>query len=407
VIPGPVPGARPFAGRLRPASLACLVTTTGLVRFGNSAAMFALPFAVLRHTSDTDAVGVVIGARSAAVLIAFLVAGAGRGSRRVLILAATTASACCLGASGIASLGHTASIGLLAVLAAGQGFTAALPQPVLLALTPEVVETTDLVVANGISRVVSSVASLLAPAVAGVLVAAAGPGWCLLMVATTQILAAVAFCGVQMPGAHHATPPSTQLRDAWQAVRTRRWIVVVVGAFTVISAVWTSWLFVIGPTFVSRQMSEQSWGLLLAVQGAGFIAGGWLATRLRVRRPLLVGLSAMSAAGLPPLALAGSAPFAVVMITAVISGVGVEVFAVLWQATLQGNVPAAQLAPVCAADMFGSSVAMPVCQVAAGPISGLIGSRPSMIVIGSSIIVGSLVTASRPSVRCVPIRADG
>ena len=54
---------------------------------------------------------------------------------------------------------------------------------------------------------------------------------------------------------------------------------------------------------------------------------------------------------------------------AFLTGVAMEQFGIAWEVTMQEHIPADKLARVYSYDMLGSFVAIPIGQVAAGPVA--------------------------------------
>ncbi|MFI7547692.1 hypothetical protein [Actinoplanes sp. NPDC049599] len=77
------------------------------------------------------------------------------------------------------------------------------------------------------------------------------------------------------------------------------------------------------------------------------------------------------------------------MLVNVLAGLGIEQFAVAWETSMQEHVPADKLARVYSYDMVGSFVAIPVGQVAAGPIAEAVGVEPTLI--GAAVLIGLAV----------------
>lgn len=68
----------------------------------------------------------------------------------------------------------------------------------------------------------------------------------------------------------------------------------------------------------------------------------------------------------PPLVLlALEAPWPAIALAALVAGVGIELFSVFWDTSLQGHVPSDVLSRVFAWDAMGSLVLMPAAYAAA------------------------------------------
>jgi len=66
-------------------------------------------------------------------------------------------------------------------------------------------------------------------------------------------------------------------------------------------------------------------------------------------------------------------PLAVVVVSAFVAGVGVELFGVFWELSLQQHIPGELLSRVASYDMLGSIALMPVGFVVVGPLSDAVG----------------------------------
>jgi MFS family permease len=108
---------------------------------------------------------------------------------------------------------------------------------------------------------------------------------------------------------------------------------------------------------------------------------------------------------LPMLAL-GETPYLLPLLFAMfLSGFAIEQFGVAWDVSLQENVPPEKLARVYSYDMLGSFVAMPLGQIAAGPLAEHAG-RSATLLGGAALVVGATaVVLLNPQVRRLVRRA--
>ena len=118
-----------------------------------------------------------------------------------------------------------------------------------------------------------------------------------------------------------------------------------------------------------------------------------------MHRLLLFGVICMLSPRLPRFALAAYASLVGLLLTFFVAGLGVEQFAVAWQTCMQRHVPPEMLARLTSYDMLGSFIAMPVGEVAAGPVSHAIGVRPTLVAFGLVIVAAIVAMISNPSVR--------
>ncbi|MFD2762829.1 MFS transporter [Micromonospora eburnea] len=371
---------------------------------GNGVAPIALAFAVLDLTGSVRDLGLVVGARSLMNVLFVLFGGvvADRIPRRVVLVGSNLLGALTQAAVAALVLTGTATIPLLLALSAANGVVSALAQPASAAATPQTVPPELIQPANAIIRLGMNAGMIGGAALGGLLVAAVGPGWGLGIDALAFAVAAVAFIGVRVPvpkATRAGTSILADLREGWSEFSARTWVWVVVLGFMVLNAVLAGGVNVLGPAVANETIGRGAWGVVLAAETAGMVVGGLIALRIRVRRLLLLGVACMLADSFLLLGLA-LAPTVVVLVAAgVAAGVAVEQFAVAWETSIAQHIPADRLARVYSYDMLGSWVAIPLGQVAVGPIAAAIGTRETLLVLAALVVLSVIGMLSSRDVR--------
>jgi MFS family permease len=82
-----------------------------------------------------------------------------------------------------------------------------------------------------------------------------------------------------------------------------------------------------------------------------------------------------------------------------LGGVAIEQFSVAWDVALQSHIPPDRLARVYSYDMLGSMAAVPLGQLAAGPLSAAFGTTPVLLSAAAVIVAASIGAALVPAVR--------
>jgi len=375
---------------------------------GNSFAPIALAFAVLDLTGSASDLGLVVGARTLVNVIFLLFGGAlaDRLPKNLLMVGSCVAAAGTQGAIAALVLTDTATIPLLIALSAVNGMVGALALPASAAIVPQLVPADLRQRANGLGRLVFNAAAIIGAPIAGIVVAAVGPGWGIAVDAVAFLLAAVCFGLVKIPAPVRAADAEpvvqarsnifTDLRVGWSAFISRTWLWVVVAGFCVLNATWSGALFILGPVIADETIGRRAWGFVLAAQTGGMIIGAIVAMRLRLRRLLRFGVVCCAVLALPLLVLGINPQLGLLLASAFIAGVCLEQFGIAWETTMQEHVPPDKLARVYSYDMVGSFVVIPIGQVAVGPISQAIGVEQTMI--GAAVLILLAVagmTASR------------
>ena len=404
---------------LRHRAFRFLLAGRAINALGNAFAPIALAFAVLDLTGSATDLGLVVGARTV-VNVAFLLFGgvlADRMPKSVLMLGSSAAAAVTQGAVAALVLSHTATIPLLIGLEAANGMVAALAQPASAAVLPQTVPAEARQQANALVRIFLNGAAILGAPIAGIVVAAVGPGWGIAVDAATFAVSVLCFAGLgasiakttKAPAAVRDDQPAPQrphifadLRTGWSEFRSRTWLWVVVAGACAGNMAWAGAFLVLGPVVADDTVGRRAWGFVLAAQTTGMIVGGLIAMRLRVRRLLFFGVLCLLPFAIPVLLL-GTYPHLWLLIPgALLAGLGIEQFSVAWETTMQEHVPPEKLARVYSYDMVGSFLAIPIGEVAIGPIAVAAGREATLIGAGLIMVASVVAMLSSRDVRTLP-----
>jgi len=400
---------------LRHRAFRALAAGRAISLIGNGVAPMALAFAVLDLTHSVSDLGLVVGSRSLFNVLFLLFGGvlADRLPRHLVLVGSGLLSAATQATVAALVLTHDATIPLLMVLSAANGLFAALALPASSALVPQTVPAELRQSANALNRMGANAAQILGTSIGGILVAAVGPGWGLAVDASSFALSTLCFLRVRIPvdGRAGARPERTglisELRDGWTEFIARTWVWVIVVAFGFLNAALAGAVQILGPTIAVRSFGSAGWGLVLASETAGMVAGGVLALRLRARHLLLIGAACVGAEVLLPLGLAFQVPLSALAVAGFVAGLCIEQFGVAWETSLQQEIPAEKLARVYSYDMVGSFVAIPLAQVATGPLAQALGVRASLFAAAGVIAVATGAMLAVRDVRRLQVRRGG
>jgi MFS family permease len=375
---------------------------------GDGMVAVALAFAVLDLTGAASDLGYVLAARMLPLMAVVLVGGvaADRVSRRTVMIAADLVRFGSQGVLAALLVGGHASIWQIAVLQAAHGAASGFFYPASTAFVPMTVTAERLQQANSLLGLARSAGNIAGPALAGVIVVSASPGWAIAADAATFGLSAVFLAALRVP--RQAPLPSrsfvADLREGWDEFRSRTWLWVIVLAASLVNLLYAS-VTVLGPKVAEDDLGGAgSWALIVTLSGVGSIAGGLVALRLRSERPLLIGSAALALFCLTPFALALVLPVWAVALTGFLGGAGVSLFVALWETTMQRHVPAASLSRVSAYDAFGSLTLYPLGLAIAGPIAVVVGTSETLWLTGSCILAVTVSVLAVREVRSLPPR---
>ena len=375
---------------------------------GNAFAPIALAFAVLDLTGSAGDLGLVLAARSLPTVAFLLVSGvwADRFPRHVLLVTFSALAAGAQAAAAALLITGRAHVWQLAVLEALNGMSAAFLFPASMGALPQTIPAALLQQANALMRLATNGAKLLGAALAGVVVAIVGPGWGVAFDAATFAVAGVFFAGLALPAVGNVRAGMLgELAGGWREFRSRTWLWAIVVQFGFVNAAYSCGFQVLGPVVAARSLGGPAvWGLIVATQMTGFMAGGVFALWYRPRRPLVVATYGVLTSVPMLVVLAVVAPLPLIVAVAFIAGVGLETFGVQWDIAVQRNVPAAALSRVYAYDALGSQIFSPAGQSLAGPATVAFGIGGAIAVSAVVITVATVAVLPIRDVRTLPGR---
>jgi hypothetical protein len=258
--------------------------------------------------------------------------------------------------------------------------------------------------ANSLIAIAVNGSYTVGPAVAGVLVAAAGSGFAIAVDAVTFGISAAALLTLRVPALERpGAAPSfvRELREGWDAFASREWLWVIVAWSSVFLMLVFAPLMVLGPFVADRDLGgAKSWGVIAAATGIGVILGSAAAARIRPSRPLSVG-ALVWALPLAAFALSLALTWPVVAIAAVgfVVGAGEGFFEVIWITTVQQRIAPSTLARVTSYDALGSFLFLPLGFALAGPAAEAFGIRAVLFFVGGFAVASGLLVPLLPSVR--------
>ncbi|MEU2061865.1 MFS transporter [Streptomyces sp. NPDC013455] len=369
---------------------------------GDAVVPAALALALLRATGSVSSLALVLGCAMVPKLLLLPVGGvvADRFNARTVAVATDLVRCAAQLLVGLQLLGGEPSVGLIAAAEVVGGAASAFATPALSPLVGATVGAEDRQRANSLLGTAGSVARLGGPALAGLLIWSAGPGWAFILDAVTFAASAALLLGVRVA---HAPLPKRSFRsdllEGWTEVRSRDWYwtsLIAHGVWNLTAAVF----MVLGPAIAVRSLGgEGAWVAVLQSGSIGVLVGALLAGRLRVRRPVAAGNLAAGLYALPLAALAVPAPAPVVIGAYGVAMAGLGFLGPVWETTLQNTIPEHVLARVVSYDWLMSLGAMPVGYLLAPLAASAWGSGAALA--ASALLVGGACAATLlvPGVR--------
>ncbi|SMH47205.1 enterobactin transporter EntS [Azospirillum agricola] len=369
----------------------------------------AVPVQVYGMTGSSAAVGLAVACDGVGMFIGLLLGGvlADRHDRRRLILIAR--SVCGLGFVGLAVNSFLPSPSLAAVYALSfwDGFFGALGVNALMAAMPHIVGRANLMQARALGMLTMRFATIVSPALGGLVIASAGVGWAYVGTAVGTGLTVLTLLGLprMMPDAGEVRHPLRMLADAFGFLFGHPVVLGVVGLGSLMTL--TTAIRVLFPALAQDVYGGGAFavGLLYSAVPVGATLGaalsGWAT---RVARPgLTMSLVCMGAFACVTALGAGGSLF-VALPALVLFGYAVSIASLLQYTIVQGHTPDHFLGRVnslwTAQDVFGDSAGT----LGLGLLATLLSPAGGILLFGlSALALCGLMTALLPAVRRAPL----
>lgn len=352
-------------------------------KLGTAMAPVATAFAVLHTGVGAGGLGWVMAARIAPVVLLLLLGGvfADRLGGRLVMIASDVVRCGAQAAFGVLLLtGHAtlpAMIGVAVLSGIGEGVFS----PSLQALIPRLIPEARRTDANALLSVAVSSAGVAGPALGGLIAAilggAAGPASVLFLDAASyavSVLVLLLLSHIPQPEAGERSTVIRDLREGWDEFRSRTWLWLSTVQFALFNAlVWAPYL-VLGPVVAEHRLGGVgAWGLVLAANSTGSIAGGMALLGRKPKRPFLIVIIALLAYAFTPAALAGNLSLPFVCAAAAATGIGGAIAGALDNTVIQQRVPAEVLGRITAYQTLGAFALGPLGLIVAGPLGSAFG----------------------------------
>lgn len=409
---------------LRAPGVGALFAGRTLNMLGMAFAPVALAFGILRLPGGNEELLSLVLAAEAIPLIIFLLIGgvvADRYPRHLVLVASQTMAFLAYGwLAWLVGTGQNHPV-LLVLAATLSGIGGALGWPALTGLIPQIVPEGKLQQGNALLGFGASVARIVGVVAGGAVTATVGGGWALSISAIFYaVTAGLAFTMTPRHLANVGADPRPtgsssrlgsvfgELAEGWREFVSREWLWVVVAQWSLLIMCFNAAQAVLGPIIAKDHLGgEGPWSWILAGQAVGEILGVLLAMRWKPKHPILVPVVATAATIWLPYALIASlAPVWVIVLSMVPMGAVFSLFGVLWNTTMQHEVPQEALSRVSSYDAMGTMMFGPVGLLLAGRAAVAFGARHSMVACSVLLFLTGIAALASRDVRRLTWRDD-
>jgi hypothetical protein len=142
---------------------------------------------------------------------------------------------------------------------------------------------------------------------------------------------------------------------------------------------------VLGPVIADDTIGSEGWGLAGSAQALGVFVAAFFLAKASLTRPMKAIMVAFVLWCVPMLVLGTHVNLWLLAAAFAIAGAALSLLDLSWNLLVQEKVPEAMLSRIMAIDGFFSFVAMPIGQIAVGPLAAAFGA--------SSVEIGFFVVA--------------
>nr|WP_245771277.1 MFS transporter [Actinacidiphila guanduensis] len=394
----------PAPGRLWSANFRLFFTARSVAMLGDTMLPVALSAGLLSYGYSAGDVGLVMAA-STACFAGFVVFGgvfADRFDARTLMVGADLVRVCSQSTAAVLFATHQVRLWEMAVIAVVNGTCAAMFQPGVASTLVRVA--TDVQGANGATRTAESVASLVGPAVAGMLVGFTSPAAVFGAHASTYLTSAVCLLSLRLaPRARRVAVAAASFRadlaEGWREFRARTWMWSVILVWMVYTVCTVGPYTPLSAGQIIPAHGAGAYGLVNSALGAGTALGALCAMRVRAARPLRAGSLALFGTPLMPVSVGLGLPVWAIVCCVLVSGASSAYWGVNWATSVQTQVPGAVLNRIHAYEVAGSIAMVPVGQALAGPAASAIGAEHVLLIGGAVPLFVAAALLAIPAVR--------
>ncbi|MEU8266513.1 MFS transporter [Sphaerisporangium sp. NPDC049002] len=377
-------------------------TARSVSTLGTAMVPVAMALGVIQAGYGASGVGFTLASSTVPMALLVLFGGvfADRFTPRRMMVGADLARLVSQSVTAALFLTGTPALWQLMVISAVNGTAAAMFQPGLASLVPQMARDVQRAVAT--QRTSENAMFLLGPSVAGLLVAFADVGLVFLIDAFGYGVSALCLALLRLTAVTRAAEEGSiwsNLRVGWHEFSSRTWMWGVIVIWAVMGVAAFGPVLPLGSTLINASYHATGYGFVTSAFGAGTILGGVVAMRVKPPRPLAAGAMAMFLFALQPLSITLGLPLALMAACHLAAGTGSAFWGVMWMTSVQTQVAPEVLNRVHAYEVAGSVMALPVGQSLAGPVASLLGAREVLAVSSVVAVTGCVVMLSVPAIR--------
>ncbi len=206
---------------------------------------------------------------------------------------------------------------------------------------------------------------------------------------------------VAVPAAAIDAPTPNALRDlreVFAAIQVSPWLWITITLFALVNVTESGPYGVAMPFLVGAHVD---WlGLLYALTSIGAVVGAvWIGRSKKLQRRGLWAYGAIVVDGLMLIVIGSSGSIWIWGVAALVHGIALSIFGLIWTNVLQEMVPSNLLGRVSSVDQLGSFVMLPLGLALTGVLTDQIGAAAVFIIGGLATVVLMVIGLAHPAIR--------
>ncbi len=382
-----------------------LMTGQGISAFGDALSLTALPLLVLALTGSGIAMGVVGVLNTIPDLVFGLLAGviADRSDRRLMILGADFGRAVLTALIPLTIFLHGPTIVVILLIAAPMAMLRALFLAAYTAAMPSLVGRPSLGRATSTLETVYSLSFVVGPSVAGLLTAVVGSGPTIAVDALSFLASSLAMALIRRPLQERQERPPlnlrAEIREGISYIAGHRTLRLAVSYWGLISVI-TAGLIPVLTYFVTKQLGlpTTTLGLLLSIDGIGYLVGAIVMNRARFRA---AGLLMLAGTTIQAIALIASVNGEVIVLlpAAFVIGAANSAVVITYITLRSAAAPDELLGRVGSTARTLSIGLQPIGMITAGVLLDSVGGGVTLLLMGAGLLAATAAFALSKAFR--------
>lgn len=370
---------------------------------GNAVYGVAMPFQLLALGATPFQLGLAVAINMVAT-VAFLLLGgaiADRVPRRTIIVASDAVGGCAVTVTALLSASGLLRVEHVYIAAALLGSSGAFLGPAYSAIIADLVPG-EIVRASNATRLLGrSLARIAGPTIGGLAVALSGPALAFGIDALTFCFSFVTLMLAHPPArlAPVKAPILREIRQGFQFAFSLPWLWTSTLYFMLVNVAFAGQQGVMTPLLVRDVLGGTAamYGAVIAAYGVGTIAASVVIAQLTIRRPGAVIFPLEILASVSVLAIGLAPVLPVVVIAMALMGAALASSTVIWEATVQQQVPEQMRGRMTSIDLLGNYLIIPVAPLAAAALVAAAGPATTFVISGVyAVTLASIAIVASP-----------